>query len=386
VWSAVVASCAIPGVFESISLVVKEPDGNYKPEHEVDYLGAEGDGGNADKDKEHYSDGSIERDLPMQQLSELFNVNHFIVSQVNPHSFLLSSLAIHVDAWTPMLYGALVGYLRFLKAQCRDWLRNAIDLLVYRSLSPEWAAKRGFSQILTQEYEGKPSDVNIMPWAGDLSIWQAFLSLVRNPTNDEYQRIVQVSERNTWPQIARIKAHCQVEMTLDRAVQSLRRRIALEDDDKDLHHTISLDRTPSFYTTRSILNLSGLNVLDQAGALTDAGGNSENGEGKMGIKKSTRFVVSLFCPSVAPFRQLTPFPPFPLHTTAWPPSTTLAVAHLRTRSARKMDRAKCLPREFLLCVRKTNATRYEVLFEEREMRSVGQRKMITKRIFRTSAL
>jgi len=28
------------------------------------------------------SDGSVENDLPMQQLSELFNVNHFIVSQV----------------------------------------------------------------------------------------------------------------------------------------------------------------------------------------------------------------------------------------------------------------------------------------------------------------
>lgn len=30
-----------------------------------------------------YSDGSLENDLPMQQLSELFNVNHFIVSQVH---------------------------------------------------------------------------------------------------------------------------------------------------------------------------------------------------------------------------------------------------------------------------------------------------------------
>jgi predicted acylesterase/phospholipase RssA len=40
-----------------------------------------------------YSDGSFENDLPMQQLSELFNVNHFIVSQVNPHSFMLSSLS-----------------------------------------------------------------------------------------------------------------------------------------------------------------------------------------------------------------------------------------------------------------------------------------------------
>jgi TAG lipase / steryl ester hydrolase / phospholipase A2 / LPA acyltransferase len=29
-----------------------------------------------------YSDGSVESDLPMEQLGELFNVNHFIVCQV----------------------------------------------------------------------------------------------------------------------------------------------------------------------------------------------------------------------------------------------------------------------------------------------------------------
>lgn len=41
-----------------------------------------------------YSDGSVENDLPMQQLSELFNVNHFIVSQV--HILWFSALCICV--------------------------------------------------------------------------------------------------------------------------------------------------------------------------------------------------------------------------------------------------------------------------------------------------
>lgn len=259
IWSAVVASCAIPGIFESIQLVVKEPDGNYRPEHDAEYFGdTYSKQDRLEQKMERYSDGSIERDLPMQQLSELFNVNHFIVSQVNPHSFLLSSLAIHVDIWTPAIYGAIVGYLRFLKAQCRDWLRNIIDLLVYRSVSPEWAARRGFAQILTQEYEGKSSDVNIMPWAGDLSILQAFLSLMRNPTNAEYQHMIKISERNTWPHISRIRAHCQVEMALDQCVQKLRRTLLAAEKSR---LTIK-DRTPSFYTTRSIVNLSGLSVVD----------------------------------------------------------------------------------------------------------------------------
>ena len=45
----------------------------------------------------NYTDGSIESDLPMQQLSELFNVNHFIVSQVNAHSALLASISFKVS-------------------------------------------------------------------------------------------------------------------------------------------------------------------------------------------------------------------------------------------------------------------------------------------------
>ena len=32
-----------------------------------------------------FIDGSVASDLPMQRIAELFNVNTFIVSQVNPH-------------------------------------------------------------------------------------------------------------------------------------------------------------------------------------------------------------------------------------------------------------------------------------------------------------
>ena len=34
---------------------------------------------------QRWIDGSVDNDLPMTRLSEMFNVNHFIVSQVNPH-------------------------------------------------------------------------------------------------------------------------------------------------------------------------------------------------------------------------------------------------------------------------------------------------------------
>lgn len=39
-----------------------------------------------------WQDGSLELDLPMVKLAEMFNVNHFIVSQVNPHVIPFSTI------------------------------------------------------------------------------------------------------------------------------------------------------------------------------------------------------------------------------------------------------------------------------------------------------
>jgi TAG lipase/steryl ester hydrolase/phospholipase A2/LPA acyltransferase len=126
-----------------------------------------------------YSDGSLEQDLPMEQLSELFNVNHFIVSQVNPHSAILSSMALKSTVWTNPVYGALVGYMRFLAAQCRDWLKNIVNFLVFRSNAPVWSTKRGITQTLTQDYEGRDNDITIMPWAGHTNTVVALCSAIK---------------------------------------------------------------------------------------------------------------------------------------------------------------------------------------------------------------
>jgi hypothetical protein len=82
--------------------------------------------------------------------------------------------------------------------------------------------------------------------------------------------LLSVAERNTWPHIPRIRAHCLVEKTLDKCVQRLRQRITEESDenlvamarDVTQHPSKNRDRTPSFYTSRSIVNLSGLSVAD----------------------------------------------------------------------------------------------------------------------------
>ena len=78
-WSAAAASCAIPGVFDSSMLYVKETNGETRPEHEWSRA-VFMEPSYEDTSASHaYSDGSFDADLPMQQLSELFNVNHFII-------------------------------------------------------------------------------------------------------------------------------------------------------------------------------------------------------------------------------------------------------------------------------------------------------------------
>jgi hypothetical protein len=84
--------------------------------------------------------------------------------------------------------------------------------------------------------------------------------------------VVHAAEVNTWPAIPRIKAHCMVEMTLEQCVQRLRKRMTEESQREQLEAlkqggraTITRrDRTPSFYTSKSLVNLSGLSVADPA--------------------------------------------------------------------------------------------------------------------------
>jgi NTE family protein len=64
---AVMASCAVPGVFPAVTLMAKNTRGDRLP-----YVASR-----------KWVDGSID-DLPAKRLARLYGVNHFITSQTNP--------------------------------------------------------------------------------------------------------------------------------------------------------------------------------------------------------------------------------------------------------------------------------------------------------------
>lgn len=253
VWSAAVASSSLPGVFEPNKLMVKDVDGTERYES---------------ASVASFIDGSMEADLPMQQLSEMFNINHFIISQANPHAVMFSSFSASKSVWNNRVLGLVHGILFFLKKQVKEWVGDLIELIGGQRAAPMWDTRRGFgSQFVTQEYEGRDIDVSLIPWAGHRSLLSALLHCIYNPSDDEFQEWIQASERETWKYIPKIKSHVAEEMTLDRCVQRLRKQMISETVDNRLgtreETTEQMSkRVPSFFTSASLVNMSGLGITD----------------------------------------------------------------------------------------------------------------------------
>jgi len=254
VWSAAVASSSLPGVFEANRLMVKDADGT------VRYESAE---------SARFSDGSMEQDLPMQQLSEMFNVNHFVISQANPHAVMFASYSHFKSIWSNPLTGLVNAVLRFLKDQCRSWLAHVVELVGARRLAPQHATARFMgAQFFVQEYEGRDCDISLIPWIGHRGLFSALMHALYNPSEEEFRSWVEAAQRETWKHIPAIKSHVAEEITLDRCVQRLRKRIVAESWEKrrkvDSTSAKMGERVPSFFTSPSLVNFGGLGVADPA--------------------------------------------------------------------------------------------------------------------------
>ncbi|CAB9518021.1 Patatin-like phospholipase domain-containing protein [Seminavis robusta] len=281
VWSAAAASSSLPGVFEANRLMVKDVDGTERYESATEMK---------------FSDGSMELDLPMQQLSEMFNVNHFIISQANPHAVMFGTYNTEKSVWTHPVTGLFNSLLIFLKDQLRAWLTHAVELVGGRQIAPLFGVQRDFgTQVLTQEYEGRECDISMVPWISHRSLFSAFLHCIYNPDEDDFLNWVDEAERETWKHIPAIKSHIAEEITLDRCVQRLRRRLAAESLEKKRTNSYGAkmgERVPSFFTSPSLVNLGGLGVGDQTVFSSSQGdmvkdGNAQS-SGSLGVGKAAK--------------------------------------------------------------------------------------------------
>ncbi|EFQ31930.1 patatin-like phospholipase [Colletotrichum graminicola] len=218
IWSAVAASCSVPLVFSAAPLLVKNPDtGEHMPWNPT---------------PQRWIDGSVDNDLPMTRLAEMFNVNHFIVSQVNPH--VVPFLA-RDDQLDPDDTAARRSSLPHSK-QDPDWVYTLTSLAKEEALHRlHFLAEIGFfpnlvtklRSILSQKYSG---DINILPEVNVHDIPK----ILSNPSPDFMLRACLMGERATWPKLSRIRDRCAIELALDRAVHRLRARVVFSDSQVDL--------------------------------------------------------------------------------------------------------------------------------------------------------
>jgi len=211
IWSAVVASSAMPSLLPPVELYQKKPG--------VDHISVFNDFGKV------FCDGVLRNDIPKEELSHFFNVNFFIVSQMNPHviPFLFESKGSSGD---PSLRrqgnssGLRGGFmLSTLEALLRLEMRKWLVLIEEMDLLPQ-IKNLDFSRFLLQTFTG---DVTIYPKGRGLGIIMDYMRVVSNPTYRWMQQYLTGGAQFTWPKLAQIHNHyilerilvdCEEELTL----------------------------------------------------------------------------------------------------------------------------------------------------------------------------
>ncbi|RZF55911.1 DUF3336 domain-containing protein [Acinetobacter halotolerans] len=198
VWSAVLASCAVPVLFPPVKLTSKRYDGQHTP-----YLA-----------NTKWVDGSMRSDFPQEKMARLYNINYTIASQVNPHivPFMQSDnkrFRRDVLSWPE----------RVVRHQGKAIAMDVMDL-IRNSMGGFFPIRRALDHgygILGQRYYG---DVNIIAKYG----LRHYSYMLKNPRPKLFKSLQQEGERATWSKIASIETHARIGKTIEHCLASLRKQ------------------------------------------------------------------------------------------------------------------------------------------------------------------
>lgn len=152
-----------------------------------------------------------ERDSPLTRIAELFNVNHFIVSQARPYiaPFLRSDLHSPKPGYKGRS-SLTTSLMKVMVMEVQHRLHQ-IDSLGYLP-----ANIRRF--LLDENIPG--ASLTLVPEVSS----KDFLKLLENPTKQSVEYWILKGEKMVWPAVDALKVRCAVEVELDRGYQIVRRR------------------------------------------------------------------------------------------------------------------------------------------------------------------
>lgn len=202
IWSAAVASNAsTASLYQPVTIYCKDETGSIVPwPHSQDATFQSWR-------HVHYNDG----ESPLSRIAELFNVNHFIVSQARPYliPFLGSDLNL-LDRHQTGQWNITRPLMRLVVVELRHRLRQ----LDYLGLLPQLIGRL----LIEETIPG--SNLALVP---NLSL-SDFPKLLQNPSKDNLAYWILKGERGVWPAISALKVRCVIEIELDKGYQRVRRR------------------------------------------------------------------------------------------------------------------------------------------------------------------
>jgi len=200
IWSAVLASAAVPGILNPIVLMRKTRDGRLAPYSF----------GNK------WKDGSLRTDIPLRALNIHFNVNFSIVSQVNPHINLFFFAPRGVPG-RPVTHrkgrGWRGGFLgSTLETSIKLDLQKYLKILRHLELLP---------RLLGQDW----SEIWLQTFSGTVTIWPKtivsdFWNILNDPSPQRLERMILVGERSCWPRIRFISNRMKIEKVILKGLRS----------------------------------------------------------------------------------------------------------------------------------------------------------------------
>ncbi|KAL2752887.1 hypothetical protein ACRALDRAFT_1052658 [Sodiomyces alcalophilus JCM 7366] len=202
IWSAVLASAAVPGILNPVVLMMKQRDGTLAPYS----FGHK------------WKDGSLRTDIPIKALNLHFNVNFTIVSQVNPHInlFFFSSRG---SVGHPVTHrkgkGWRGGYVmsaveHYLKLDMNKWLRFIRHAeLLPRPLGQDW------SQLFLQQFSGT---VTVWPLTEPLD----FVHILSDPDPPRLARMLHEGQQRGFPILKFVGNRLRVERAVERGRRETR--------------------------------------------------------------------------------------------------------------------------------------------------------------------
>ncbi|KIX07541.1 uncharacterized protein Z518_02194 [Rhinocladiella mackenziei CBS 650.93] len=202
VWSAICASCAVPSVFSPVNIYEKDPI----TRAEILWMQSA---------QQTFVDGSLDHDIPMRKLSEMFNVNFFIVSQVNPHVRAFLEPEEKFRGRQPKTPVPRRNPLQVAKGVLRREIIHRAQQLADLGFPQRWYR---WASVFNQQYTG---DINIFPEIRS----SEYLHMMTNPTPEFMLEATVAGERATWPRMCRIKNCVAIELALIQAIHILRDRV-----------------------------------------------------------------------------------------------------------------------------------------------------------------